>query len=86
MPSARALSRSRLDLLRGLPQQHSIAVSGERWPGRAALLFMLPPLAKPVRILSYCGLDPLMGRPFALKSGRPRQPLEIALPTKKQKL
>jgi hypothetical protein len=33
---------------------------------------MLPPLAKPVRILSYGGFDPLMGRPFALKSGRPR--------------
>jgi hypothetical protein len=35
--------------------------------------------------LSYCDFDPLMGRPFALKSVRPCQPLEIALP-KKQKL
>ena len=38
-----------------------------------------------VRILSYCDFDPLMGRPFALKSVLPCQPLEIALP-KKQKL
>jgi len=37
---------------------------------------------QPVWILSYCGFDPLMGRPFALKSGRPCQPREIALPTK----
>jgi hypothetical protein len=37
---------------------------------------------QPVWILSYCGFDPLMGRPFALKSVRPCQPLEIALPTK----
>jgi hypothetical protein len=48
---------------------HSMAISVARTS--CASLVMLPPLAKPVRILSYCGFDPLMGRPFALKSGRP---------------
>jgi hypothetical protein len=71
------------DLLRGLPLQR--LDRDQRRPmarTSCASLVMLLPLAKPVRILSYCGFDPLMGRPFASKSGRPCQPLEIALPTK----
>ena len=52
------------DLLRGLPQQHSIAISGDRWPGRAALLLSCCRrlLARSDRELN-CGFDPLDGPP-----------------------
>jgi hypothetical protein len=67
----------------------TIAISGTEVPALLSTLVgalgasgPVPGQCQPVWTLSYCGFDPLMGRPFALKSGRPCQPLEIALPTK----
>jgi hypothetical protein len=81
---ARQRRAQAFDLLRALTTTAAIRSRSSASASPDELRFTCHAAAacQPVRILSYCGFDPLMGRPFALKSGRPCQPLEIALPTK----